>query len=222
MKIRKDLVIAVLATFCLTLTLFTIMPIRSLQGVPEYDPWKDLNDDGVINMLEYQMVKMSIPSLGDPTKNVTVTNMPGPGGIPIVTWYIYSAPFIVCNNNYSEHPNPYGVGPGVYEIDILVHNPSASKMVNITKKLVEAFEEPSPGEIHPIGIMYLPPDGAFRIDSPEIMKYLPPTGLHKGYVVLIANSIYLDVVAVQTVTNTQTGGLITNIETLTISPKPYA
>jgi len=61
--IKKDLVIAVLATFCLTATLFVVIPIG---GLPVYDPWIDLNDDGVIDGQDFQMVKGSIPSLGEP------------------------------------------------------------------------------------------------------------------------------------------------------------
>jgi hypothetical protein len=63
MTTRKDLIIAVLATFCLTATLFMVVPIGGLQV---YDPWKDLNDDGVIDGQDFQMVKGSIPSLGEP------------------------------------------------------------------------------------------------------------------------------------------------------------
>ena len=43
---------------------------------PQYDPWKDINDDGRIDILDYQLEKTSIPSAGDPTKNVNVTNFP--------------------------------------------------------------------------------------------------------------------------------------------------
>jgi hypothetical protein len=50
---RKTLVIAVLCTFCLAVSIFSIMPVSSSGGT--YDPWLDSNDDG---------------------KNVTVTNWP--------------------------------------------------------------------------------------------------------------------------------------------------
>lgn len=192
-----------------------------------YDPWLDYNGDGYIGIDDIFSTAMSFGSEGDPTKNVIVVN-PGPGILPIVTWYIYSAPFIVCYNDISEHPNPYGVGPGTYETDILVHNPSSSMNVSIRKKLVEAFEEPYQGDIYPIMNMTLMPDGAFRIDSPEILEVLHATwpyyGVRKGYVVIIANSPNLDVTAVHTVTSAiggQAAGLITNIETLTINPKAY-
>jgi hypothetical protein len=40
---------AVLATFCLTSVLFSVIPIRSPATDGEYDPWIDTNDDGIIN-----------------------------------------------------------------------------------------------------------------------------------------------------------------------------
>jgi hypothetical protein len=52
MVTRKDLIIAVLSTFCLTLALFMTLPARSSPGPGEYDPWIDLNDDGTINFLD--------------------------------------------------------------------------------------------------------------------------------------------------------------------------
>jgi hypothetical protein len=75
MASKKDLIIAVLITFCLTATLFTIIPIRSEQG-SSYDAWKDLNDDGVIDSTDLGMLGTSWATTGDPTKNVNVTNWP--------------------------------------------------------------------------------------------------------------------------------------------------
>ena len=72
---KKDLIIAVLATFCLTAALFTVVPIRS-QSTSGYDPWKDLNDDGVIDSTDLGMLGTSWATTGDPTKNVNVTNWP--------------------------------------------------------------------------------------------------------------------------------------------------
>jgi hypothetical protein len=75
MTSKKDLIIAVLITFCLTATLFTIIPTRSEQG-SSYDPWKDLNDDGVVDSTDLGMLGTSWATTGDPTKNVNVTNWP--------------------------------------------------------------------------------------------------------------------------------------------------
>jgi hypothetical protein len=47
--IKKNLIIAVLLTFCIAVTLFGIIP-TSGQGPGDYDPWYDVNDDGWIDM----------------------------------------------------------------------------------------------------------------------------------------------------------------------------
>jgi len=47
---KKNLIIVVLATFCLTATLFMIMPTRSSSAERQYDPWIDYNDDGKISI----------------------------------------------------------------------------------------------------------------------------------------------------------------------------
>lgn len=46
---KKNLIAVVLATFCLTSTLFMVIPIRSPTTDGEYDPWVDTNDDGIID-----------------------------------------------------------------------------------------------------------------------------------------------------------------------------
>jgi len=46
---NKKMIAAVLATFCLTSVLFSVVPIRSPTTDGEYDPWIDTNDDGIIN-----------------------------------------------------------------------------------------------------------------------------------------------------------------------------
>ena len=75
---RKDLIVAVLATFCLTATLFVILPSRSA----DYDPWADVSgpiqgtEDGVINMRDISYEIQHFNAAGDTTKNVTVVNWP--------------------------------------------------------------------------------------------------------------------------------------------------
>ena len=49
MVTKKDLIIVILCTLCLTSTLFMMMPTRSSSSNGVYDPWMDLNDDGVID-----------------------------------------------------------------------------------------------------------------------------------------------------------------------------
>jgi hypothetical protein len=72
MVTKKDLVIAVLATFCLTATIFMVIPTRSQNS--NYDPWLDTNDDGAINILDISASAKAFLSSGNPTKSVYVTN----------------------------------------------------------------------------------------------------------------------------------------------------
>jgi hypothetical protein len=79
MVTKKDLIIAVLSTFCLTATLFVIMPTRSASTQDnglEYDPWEDVNGDGKIDILDIVNLSNSYGATGNPTKNVNVTNWP--------------------------------------------------------------------------------------------------------------------------------------------------
>ena len=73
MKIRKDMIFAVLTTFCMCALMFTVVPIRS--GLP-YDPWADIDDNGKIDMKDIGNVAAQFMASGDPTKNVNVTNWP--------------------------------------------------------------------------------------------------------------------------------------------------
>lgn len=87
--IKKDLVIAVIVTFCLTATLFMIMPTRSQYSKEEmgvYDPWIDLNDDGSINLFDGVMLSSVAGTSGDPTKSVSVANWPSEMNINVANW----------------------------------------------------------------------------------------------------------------------------------------
>jgi hypothetical protein len=75
MKIRKDVILTVLATFCLTVTLFSLVPVRS--SLP-YDPWTDIDENGKIDMKDIGNVAAQFGTTGDPTKNVNVMNWPQP------------------------------------------------------------------------------------------------------------------------------------------------
>jgi hypothetical protein len=51
MKLRKDVLMAVLVTFCLTSALFAVKPSGSQSSNQrQYDPWVDYNDDGKISL----------------------------------------------------------------------------------------------------------------------------------------------------------------------------
>ena len=70
---KKDLVIAVLITFCLTAMLFSVRFTRS-QAPGQYDPWLDINDDGKILIEDVAWVAKAFGTSGDPIRNVNVTN----------------------------------------------------------------------------------------------------------------------------------------------------
>lgn len=68
MTLRRDLTIAIL-TFCLTATLLMIFPTRSQYSTTEigvYDPWRDLNDDGSINIFDCVMMAEVAGTTGTP------------------------------------------------------------------------------------------------------------------------------------------------------------
>jgi hypothetical protein len=75
MKIRKDMIFAILTTFCMCALMFTVIPIRS--GLP-YDPWADYNDDNKIDMHDIGNVAARFGTLNTDnlTRNVNVTNWP--------------------------------------------------------------------------------------------------------------------------------------------------
>jgi S1-C subfamily serine protease len=66
MVTKKDMVIAVLITFCFTATLFMITPSSSQLSGREYDPWLDLNDDGKIDILDLSKIAMAFGKAGTP------------------------------------------------------------------------------------------------------------------------------------------------------------
>jgi hypothetical protein len=62
---KKDLIIAILATFCMTVALFMILPTRSQQS--GYDPWVDVNGDGSIDMADLSIGIDKFMTSGAPT-----------------------------------------------------------------------------------------------------------------------------------------------------------
>jgi hypothetical protein len=68
MVTKKDLIIAVLCTFCLTVTLFMVAPTRStstMNGL-QYDAWKDINDDGKLDILDIVQISSQYGATGTP------------------------------------------------------------------------------------------------------------------------------------------------------------
>ncbi|MGD0159927.1 MAG: hypothetical protein ABSB89_06480 [Candidatus Bathyarchaeia archaeon] len=70
---NRDLIIAVLITFCLTAMLFLVKPTQS-QTSSNYNPFYDLNHDGKIDMKDIALEARAFGGTGDPTENVNVTN----------------------------------------------------------------------------------------------------------------------------------------------------
>jgi hypothetical protein len=73
---KKRSLILVLVTFCLTLILFTIIPTFSSPGVGDYNPWLDINGDGVVDGGDIIQAARAFGTSGDPTRPVNVTSVP--------------------------------------------------------------------------------------------------------------------------------------------------
>lgn len=71
---KKDLIIVALATFCLTTTLFMIIPTKSNPSAGEFNNWADINDDGTVDLYDAINLANAFGTSGDATKNVNVTN----------------------------------------------------------------------------------------------------------------------------------------------------
>ena len=70
MKIKKGLIVAILATFCLAVTLFATVPTRSQSGV--YNPWCDMNDDGIVDYRDINQVARIFGTSGTPLTKASV------------------------------------------------------------------------------------------------------------------------------------------------------
>ncbi len=68
-RMRKDIIITAFLTFCLTATLFMIVPTRSAStqnGGLLYDAWKDINDDGKLDTLDIVQISSQYGAQGTP------------------------------------------------------------------------------------------------------------------------------------------------------------
>lgn len=121
MVTRKDLVIAVLVTFCLTATLFFINTTRSM-STAQYDPSLDINHDGKIDMKDMAPVAKAYGTSGDPTVNVNVTNW------EVDSYHKYDLNIVVDIGNASEgntepvtfyiHNSYHGQGKIIYPFNV--------------------------------------------------------------------------------------------------------
>jgi hypothetical protein len=69
---KKDLIIVVLCTFCLTATLFMMATTRSSPGMGEYNPWADINDDGIIDVFDAVILAGSAGATGTPLTKASI------------------------------------------------------------------------------------------------------------------------------------------------------
>ncbi len=66
----------------------------------QYDPWADINEDGKIDIKDIAYTAKLYGTLGDPTKNVTVTNWPTTVTPETTVWYSNSS-LPLTSANYS-------------------------------------------------------------------------------------------------------------------------
>jgi len=83
---RKHLMMSVLIALVLLTVAFT--PISSQQGVHHYDPWADINSDGKMDGKDIAFTAAGFGTLGDPTRNVNVTNWPSSMNVTLVHTYV--------------------------------------------------------------------------------------------------------------------------------------
>jgi hypothetical protein len=69
---RKSLAVGVVLGFLLAGLVFAVLPVGS-QTQRQYDPWADVNDDGIINMRDVTYEILLFNTVGDPAKPVIVS-----------------------------------------------------------------------------------------------------------------------------------------------------
>jgi hypothetical protein len=61
---KKNLVLNVLAAICLSIVIVSALPMNSIQQYEAYDPWMDIDDNGIINMIDLYEVALRFGSTG--------------------------------------------------------------------------------------------------------------------------------------------------------------
>ena len=64
--VKKYLAVAFVASLCLAAMLFIAIPTRSSPGTSNYNPWADLNDDGVVDIYDAITLANAYDSSGTP------------------------------------------------------------------------------------------------------------------------------------------------------------
>jgi hypothetical protein len=71
MKIGRNMIVAIIITFCFTATLFMIVPIKSTAS-STYNPWADINDDGKIGLEDLTLLAKSYGATGTPIQEANI------------------------------------------------------------------------------------------------------------------------------------------------------
>jgi hypothetical protein len=136
--LKRDLIVAVLLTFCLTVTLFKVLPIGS-QSAGDYDPWLDYNSDGLIDMRDIGASSRAFATSGDSTRNVTITNWPA--GESTTVWWFEP---LVSGGIQSDHYNASGMG----HLHIQTMGVNMNGDETITVRVYGRIWNPSGGSAH--------------------------------------------------------------------------
>jgi hypothetical protein len=91
-KLLNIVLAVVLLCSLLLVSVKTSTSGNSVTGNGVYDPWVDVNGDGIINILDATAIGYAWLAQGDPTRNVNITNWPEP------SWKMIT---VVENFNYT-------------------------------------------------------------------------------------------------------------------------
>jgi hypothetical protein len=73
MATKKDLIIAVLITFCLTVSVFMVLPSKS-SGGQVYNPWADIDGNGTVDLKDLVLLAQSYGTSGTPINRAQILN----------------------------------------------------------------------------------------------------------------------------------------------------
>jgi hypothetical protein len=136
---RRDIVVAVLLTFCFTVLLLMMLPIRSNPSAGEYDAWADINEDGAIDIYDAILLANAFGTSGNATKLLSITNW------ELNCYHRYTVEFVIDVGNASlGNANP---------VACYVHvTYQGHPIVNLVSNNFHVCTIASPLGFHPTGI----------------------------------------------------------------------